>query len=59
MDWGCAGAYPVGFEQAALREQNTNSSFVEMVLSKLSDRHDQLARRKAAIAYGLSTGRLL
>ncbi|KAJ9143289.1 hypothetical protein NKR19_g6869 [Coniochaeta hoffmannii] len=34
-------------------------SFVEMVLSKLSDRHDQLARRKAAIAYGLSTGRLL
>jgi hypothetical protein len=59
VDWGCAGVYPVGFEQAALREQNTNSSFMEMVMSKLTDRHNDLARRKAAIAYGLSTGRLL
>ena len=59
MDWGCAGVYPVGFEQVAFREQSTISSFVEMVLSKLSDRQDEMARKKAAIAYGLSTGRHL
>ncbi|KAH8905473.1 hypothetical protein BR93DRAFT_798495 [Coniochaeta sp. PMI_546] len=59
VDWGCAGVYPVGFEQAALQEQNPHDGFVEMVLSKLSDRHDKMARQKAAIAYGLSTGRYL
>jgi len=59
VDWGCAGVYPVGFEQAALREQNTNDGFAEMVLSRLSDRQDEIVRQKAAIAYGLSTGRHL
>jgi hypothetical protein len=59
VDWGCAGVYPVGFEQAALWEQDRNSGFVEMVLSKLSDRQDEMVRQKARIAYGLSTGRRL
>jgi len=59
VDWGCAGVYPVGFEQAALREQCSMTEFAEKVLSKLSDRHDDMARQKAGIAYGLSTGRHL
>lgn len=59
VDWGCAGVYPVGFEQVALREQSAIKPVAEMVLSKLSDRHDEMARQKARIAYGLSTGKYL
>ncbi|RSL57399.1 hypothetical protein CEP54_008329 [Fusarium duplospermum] len=59
IDWGCAGVYPRGFDQAVMREQSGNHEFTDMVLSKLSDQYKTLTRQYSAIAYGLSTGRLL
>lgn len=59
IDWGCAGVYPRGFEQAVLRAQSRNAAFADMVLAKLSDKHDELTRQYAAIRYGLSTGWML
>lgn len=59
VDWGCAGVYPRGFEQAVLREQSTSEEFTDMVLGRLSDRQDEMAEHFSDIAYGLSTGRLL
>ncbi|KAJ9155196.1 Protein kinase-like domain protein [Pleurostoma richardsiae] len=59
IDWGCAGIYPRGFEQAAFSEQSWNDELNEMVLSKLSDRQEILTKQYRAIAYGLSTAALL
>ncbi|UPK92453.1 hypothetical protein LCI18_003388 [Fusarium solani-melongenae] len=59
IDWGCAGVYPRGFDHAVMREQSGNHEFTDMALSKLSDQYKTLTRQYSAIAYGLSTGRLL
>jgi aminoglycoside phosphotransferase (APT) family kinase protein len=55
VDWGIAGVYPPGFEQAALREQSGwNGEFLEMVLARLSDRQEHVMNQFATIGYGLS-----
>ncbi|KAH7265561.1 uncharacterized protein BKA55DRAFT_672390 [Fusarium redolens] len=59
LDWGCAGVYPKGFEQAALQVQAWNKEYAEMVLGKLSDHQSIVIEQLADIAYGLSTGRAL
>ncbi|KAF5586390.1 kinase-like (PK-like) [Fusarium subglutinans] len=59
IDWGCAGVYPKGFEQAALQVQAENNEYADMVLKRLSDRQDIVIDQFAKIAYGLSTGRAL
>ncbi|KNA98428.1 hypothetical protein FOXG_02786 [Fusarium oxysporum f. sp. lycopersici 4287] len=59
IDWGCAGVYPRGFEQAALQVQAENNEYADMVLERLSDRQDIVIEQFANIAYGLSTGRAL
>ncbi|KLO88697.1 Uncharacterized protein LW93_4508 [Fusarium fujikuroi] len=59
LDWGCAGVYPKGFEQAALQVQAWNEEYAEMVLERLSDRQAFMIGKLADIAYGLSTGRAL
>ncbi|KAF5635273.1 kinase-like (PK-like) [Fusarium tjaetaba] len=59
IDWGCAGVYPKGFEQAALQVQAENEEYADMVLGRLSDRQDIVMDQFAKIAYGLSTGRAL
>ncbi|EXA41497.1 hypothetical protein NW756_010007 [Fusarium oxysporum] len=59
IDWGCAGVYPRGFEQAALQVQAENDEYADMVLERLSDRQDIVIEQFANIAYGLSTGRAL
>ena len=56
IDWGCAGVYPRGFEQAVLRAQSENDAFADMVLTKLPDKSDELTRQYEAIGYVLSTG---
>lgn len=55
VDWSWAGVYPLGFEQAVLREQARNDEFTEMVLSKLPDRQLDITRQYAGIVYSLST----
>ncbi|WKT47124.1 hypothetical protein QSH57_012029 [Fusarium oxysporum f. sp. vasinfectum] len=59
IDWGCAGVYSRGFEQAALQVQAENDEYADMVLERLSDRQDIVIEQFANIAYGLSTGRAL
>ncbi|KAI1499970.1 kinase-like domain-containing protein [Biscogniauxia marginata] len=59
IDWGCAGVYPRGFEQAVLRLQSSNDDFADMVLARLSDQQKEMTEQYAGITYGLSTGRLL
>ncbi|KAF5586979.1 kinase-like (PK-like) [Fusarium pseudoanthophilum] len=59
IDWGCAGVYPKGFEQAALQVQAENEEYADMVLERLSDRQNIVMDQFAKIAYGLSTGRAL
>ncbi|KAF5557710.1 kinase-like (PK-like) [Fusarium napiforme] len=59
IDWGCAGVYPRGFEQAALQVQAENEVYAAMVLGRISDRQDVVIQQLANIAYGLSTGRAL
>ncbi|KEY74680.1 hypothetical protein S7711_05433 [Stachybotrys chartarum IBT 7711] len=59
VDWGCAGVYPRGFEQVALREQHWHREFADMVLARLSNQHLKLAEQYEAISYALSTGRHL
>ncbi|KAF5645177.1 kinase-like (PK-like) [Fusarium sp. NRRL 52700] len=59
IDWGCAGVYPRGFEQAALQVQAENEEYAVMVLERISDRQDAMIQQLANIAYGLSTGRAL
>ncbi|KAG5748770.1 hypothetical protein H9Q70_008586 [Fusarium xylarioides] len=59
IDWGCAGVYPKGFEQAALQVQAENEEYASMVLERISDRQDVVIQQLANIAYGLSTGRAL
>lgn len=57
IDWGSAGTYPPGFEQAILREQSgQNEGFAEMVLSKLSDRQERMVKMWYMISYGLTVG---
>ncbi|KAF5980233.1 kinase-like (PK-like) [Fusarium coicis] len=59
IDWGCAGVYPRGFEQAALQVQAENDEYAAMVLERISDWQDVVIQKLANIAYGLSTGRAL
>ncbi|KAK1772249.1 kinase-like domain-containing protein [Phialemonium atrogriseum] len=43
IDWGVAGVYPPGFEQATLQAQSSwNGEFAEMVLARLSDRQERV-----------------
>lgn len=53
VDWAWAGVYPPGFEQAALITQS-RGGFREMVMERLSDRQEELAKFLASISYGLS-----
>ncbi|OAA62741.1 Protein kinase-like domain protein [Niveomyces insectorum RCEF 264] len=59
LDWGLAGAYPPGFEQAPLRGGSWNAEFAKMVLERLSDRQEHVTRQFAKIAYGLSVAAAL
>lgn len=55
IDWGVAGVYPPGFEQAAFQVQSPrNEEFTNMVLARLSDRQERVMEQFATIAYGLS-----
>jgi hypothetical protein len=55
IDWGVAGAYPPGFEQAALRLQSGwNGEFAKMVLAKLSSPQNYIIDQYFTIGYGLS-----
>ncbi len=54
IDWGIAGVYPPGFEQAALKSASWNTEFREMVLARLSDRQERVTEQFAAIMYGLT-----
>jgi aminoglycoside phosphotransferase (APT) family kinase protein len=55
IDWGIAGLYPPGFEQAALRAQcGRNQEFLGMVLAGLSNRQDSVFAQFSTIQYGLS-----
>lgn len=54
IDWGIAGMYPPGFEQAALKKSSWNVEFSEMVLGRLSDRQERVMKQFAMIAYGLT-----
>lgn len=55
IDWGVAGVYPPGFEQAALQAQSSwNGEFAEMVLARLSDGQERVMKQFAMIGYGLS-----
>lgn len=54
LDWGVAGVYPPGFEQAAFEVQSWNGEFREMVLARLSDRQERVMEQFATIGYGLS-----
>jgi thiamine kinase-like enzyme len=55
IDWELAGVYPPGFEQAVLEVYGQRSiEFAEMVLARLSDRHERLSRQLFRIGYGLS-----
>lgn len=62
IDWDYAGAYPPGFEQAALIVQCSDfPGFADMVLERLPAEHvraEALTQRRA-INYGLSTGAFL
>ncbi|KAH6715837.1 kinase-like domain-containing protein [Leptodontidium sp. MPI-SDFR-AT-0119] len=55
IDWGLAGVYPPGFEQAIL-QQSWDEEFAEMVLSKLSDRQKRISKQFFGIGFGLSVG---
>jgi thiamine kinase-like enzyme len=59
IDWGDAGIYPTGFEQAAMESQSRDREFAEAVLSKLSSRGERETRQLFAITYALTTGVLL
>ncbi|KAF4976358.1 hypothetical protein FZEAL_6956 [Fusarium zealandicum] len=59
IDWGCAGVYPRGFDQAVLRKQSWNGEFADMVLTQLPDQQRDLTKQYSAIVYGMSTGRPL
>lgn len=54
IDWGVAGVYPPGFEQAALCLQSKNKEFAEMVLAGLSNRQEKVMEQYSMIGYGLS-----
>jgi hypothetical protein len=55
IDWGVAGVYPPGFEQATLRVQSGwNEEFAEMVLARLSNRQGSVIGQFFTIGYGLS-----
>lgn len=55
IDWGIAGVYPPGFEQAVLHPQSGwNPEFAEMVLGMLSDRQELVVKQYDMIGYGLS-----
>jgi aminoglycoside phosphotransferase (APT) family kinase protein len=54
VDWGVAGVYPAGFEQAAFQVQSWNGEFTDMVFARLSDRQERVMEQFATIAYGLS-----
>ncbi|EPE35578.1 Protein kinase-like (PK-like) [Glarea lozoyensis ATCC 20868] len=57
IDWGLAGAYPPGFEQAILhREAKSDKELAQMVLARLSDRQEHVSRQYESIAFGLSRG---
>ncbi|KAH7342976.1 kinase-like domain-containing protein [Rhexocercosporidium sp. MPI-PUGE-AT-0058] len=55
IDWGLAGAYPPGFEQAILQAEGYQD-FAEMVLSRLSDRQKRITEQFRRIQFGLSVG---
>lgn len=55
IDWGLAGAYPPGFEQAAFRSQSGwDKEFTIMVLNRLSDPQNSVVDQFRTIGYGLS-----
>lgn len=57
IDWGLAGAYPPGFEQAVLKDRY--EGFGEIVLMKLSNRQERVIKQLRSIGYSLSVGHLL
>lgn len=59
LDWGYAGIYPRGFEQAVLPRQASTEEFSEMVLSRLSDRHKQMSKQLFNLGVGLTIRTLL
>lgn len=58
IDWGVAGVYPPGFEQAAFKVQSWNGELIDLVLERLSDRLEHVTEQFAVIAYGLSVAAL-
>jgi aminoglycoside phosphotransferase (APT) family kinase protein len=55
IDWGLAGVYPPGFEQAILSQDATREiEFAQMVLARLSDRHEYVSKQYRMTGYGLS-----
>jgi aminoglycoside phosphotransferase (APT) family kinase protein len=54
IDWGLAGAYPPGFEQAVIREPGQHKEFADMVIARLLNRRDLVSQQFSMISYGLS-----
>jgi len=58
IDWGLAGAYPPGFEQAVFEGQSwQEQDFTDMVLGKLSNRQENITKQFKSIGYGLSVAK--
>lgn len=57
IDWANAGAYPPGFEQAALEQQHLNLDFNKEVSSKITS-YLVICMQLGSIRYGLSTAAL-
>jgi aminoglycoside phosphotransferase (APT) family kinase protein len=49
IDWGWAGVYPPGIEQAVFARQEANAEFRKMVLSRLSEVHQDLVQQYDSI----------
>ncbi|TVY46255.1 hypothetical protein LOCC1_G004346 [Lachnellula occidentalis] len=52
IDWGIAGVYPPGFEQAVLA--GTYEELTDIVLARLEDRGGDITKQYRSIGYGLS-----
>jgi thiamine kinase-like enzyme len=59
IDWGDAGIYPIGFEQAALEIRSKNMEFAEAVLSNLFSKGEKERQQLFCITYALTTGACL
>lgn len=62
VDWGMAGIYPTGFEQAALSHQGPgkwDEEFCTAVLAELPDKGEKEISQLSGITYALTTGFLL